>query len=94
MKQHARELVQDNGQSEVNLSLTLSHTPSFALSRHPEPSCRPDAASVAQILSQSDTKLLKWTDNDKDVHARCAILGAELDSAHDLYKDLQEEYFG
>ena len=49
-------------------------------------------ASVVQFLSRSDARLLKWTDCDKEVHAMCATLGAELDAARDLYKDLQKEY--
>ena len=39
-------------------------------------------------------KLLKWTEEDKAVHDMAATLGAELEAAQDLYKDLQVKYSG
>ncbi len=60
--------------------------------RHPEPSSRPDFVSVAQQLSLPDTKLLKWSEEDKATDPEAATLGAGLDKAVDLYKDLQQRY--
>ena len=60
--------------------------------RHPESSSRPDFVSVVQQLSLSDTKLPKWSEEDKATDREAATLGAGLDKAVDLYKDLQEQY--
>ena len=60
--------------------------------RHPESSSRPDSASIVQSLSRSDSKLLKWAEEDRAVHTMAACLGAELEVAQDLYKDLQLLY--
>ena len=53
---------------------------------------RPNFLSVCKELSQPDPKLLKWSEEDKAVHPEAAKLGAELLSAQDLYKDLQNKY--
>ena len=66
----------------------LNHTPY----RHPESSSRPDFVSVVQQLSLPDTKLLKWSEEDKATDPEAATLGAGLDKAVDLYKDLQKIY--
>ena len=47
---------------------------------------------VTQQLSLSDTKLLKWSEDDKLVHSEAAKLGANLLFAQELYKDLQTCY--
>ena len=60
--------------------------------RHPEPSSRPSFVSVVQQLSVPDTKLLKWSE-DKATDPEAATLGAGLDKAVDLYKDLQQNYY-
>ena len=60
--------------------------------RHPESSGRPDFASMLQQLSLPDTKLLKWSEEDKATDPEAAMLGAGLDKAVDLYKDLQQQY--
>ena len=62
------------------------------LYRHPESSSRPDFESVLQQLSLPDTKLLKWSEEDKATDPEAATLGAELDKATNLYKRLQEKY--
>ena len=62
------------------------------LHRHPDSSSRPDFVSVVQQLSLPDTKLLKWSEEDKAIDPEAATLGAGLDRAMDLYKDLQEQY--
>ena len=61
--------------------------------RHPDSSSRPDFVSVVQQLSLPDTKLLKWSEEDKATDPEAATLGAGLDKAVDLYKDLQERYY-
>ena len=48
--------------------------------------------SVVQQLSLPDTKLLKWSEEDKATDTEAAILGAGLEKRVDLYKDLQELY--
>ena len=64
----------------------------FYLYRHPESSNRPDLVSMVQQLSLPDTKLLKWSEEDKATDPEAATLGAGLDKAVDLYKDLQQRY--
>ena len=44
---------------------------------------------MLQQLTLLDTKLLKWSEEDK---AKAATLGAELDKAVNLYMDLQKQY--
>ena len=60
--------------------------------RHPDSSSRPDFVSVVQQLSLPDTKLLKWSEEDKATDPEAATLGAGLDKAVDLYMDLQKQY--
>ena len=64
----------------------------FICYRHPDPYSRPDFVSVVQQLSLPDTKLLKWSEEDKATDPEAATLGAGLDKAVDLYKDLQQSY--
>ena len=45
-----------------------------------------------QRLSLPDTKLLKWSEEDKATDPEAAILGADLDAGLNLYKDLQQRY--
>ena len=60
--------------------------------RHPDSSSRPDFVSVVQQLSLPDTKLLKWSEEDRGTDPEAATLGAGLEKAVELYKDLQEQY--
>ena len=53
---------------------------------------RPPFRSICSQLSQSDSVLLQWSDEDKLVHPEAANLGASLESGKDLYKDLQGIY--
>ena len=62
------------------------------LHRHPDSSSRPDFVSVVQCLSLPDTKLLKWSEEDKAIDPEASTLGAGLDKATNLYKDLQQQY--
>ena len=47
-----------------------------------------------QRFSLPDTKLLKWSEEDKvsATHPEAATLGADLDAGLELYKQLQERY--
>ena len=62
------------------------------LHRHPDSSSRPDFVSVVQQLSLPDTKLLKWSEEDKAIDPEASTLGAGLDKAMNLHKDLQQQY--
>ena len=48
--------------------------------------------SVVQQLSLPDTKLLKWSEEDKATNPEAATLGAGLDKAMDLHLDIQRQY--
>jgi hypothetical protein len=60
--------------------------------RHPQSSSRPDFVSVVQQLSLPDTKLLKWSEEDKATDPEATTLGAGLDKAMNLHEDLQHKY--
>ena len=60
--------------------------------RNPVPSERPDFTEVSRELSLPDSKLLKWSEEDKRAHPEAAKLGADLLCAKELYKDLQVQY--
>ena len=60
--------------------------------RHPSASSRPDFVSVVQQLSLPDTKLLKWSEEDKAIDTEAATLGAGLDQSVNLYKGMQDSY--
>ena len=45
-----------------------------------------------QRFSLPDTKLLKWSEEDKATDPEAATLGADLDAGQTLYKDLKERY--
>ena len=53
---------------------------------------RPNFPDISRQLSLPDSKLLKWSEEDKAVHPEVAKLGADLLSAQELYKDLQASY--
>ena len=60
--------------------------------RHPTNNGRPDAAMIAQWLSRPDPQLLRWSEEDRALHPEASLLGAELEAAVELYKELQETY--
>ena len=60
--------------------------------RHPDCSSRPDFGMLLMQLGRPDTKLLKWSEEDRTIGTEAAMLGAPLDKATELYKDLQEQY--
>ena len=45
-----------------------------------------------QRFSLPDTKLLKWSEEDKATDPEAATLGADLNAGLELYKELQERY--
>ena len=45
-----------------------------------------------QRFSLPDTKLLKWSEEDKATDPEAATLGADLNAGLELYKQLQERY--
>ena len=60
--------------------------------RHHTPSERPSFTEISRQLSLPDTRLLKWSEEDKCVHPEAAKLGADLLCGELLYKDLQDKY--
>jgi hypothetical protein len=50
---------------------------------------RPSFQKLVEQLSLLDTKLLKWSEEDKSVHPDAAQLGADFKCGEELYKDLQ-----
>ena len=59
--------------------------------RHPNSSQRPSFLDITRQLYLPDSKLLKWSEEDKSVHPEAAQLGADLLCAEKLYKDLDIE---
>ena len=47
---------------------------------------------ITRQLSLPDTKLLKWSEEDKSVHPEAVTLGADLLCGEELYKDLQTRF--
>ena len=60
--------------------------------RHLAASGRPGFQDITRQLSLPDTKLLKWSEEDKSVHPEADKLGADLLYGEGLYKDLQVKY--
>lgn len=60
--------------------------------RHPVKSERPTFTELMQGLSLPDTKLLKWSEEDKKTHPEASVLGAKLVHTEQLYIDLQQSY--
>ena len=61
--------------------------------RCPVASGRPSFMNIVHQLSLPDTKLLKWSEEDRCVHPEALKLGADLLYGEELYKDLQEAYY-
>ena len=61
-------------------------------SRHPKTSQRPYFMEIVQWLSRPDPQLLRWSEEDRAVHPKACLLGAELEAVGELYKELQEVY--
>ena len=60
--------------------------------RNPDTQARPSFIELTRQLSLPDTKLLKWSEEDKSVHPEAAQLGADLLCGEGLYKELQVKY--
>ena len=61
-------------------------------SRHTDKLCRPSFTQLLQELSQPESDLLAWSEEDLSVHSQAAVLGAPLEVAKDLYTGLQNTY--
>ena len=53
---------------------------------------RPTFTELMQAFSLPDTKLLRWSEEDRSVHPEASTLGAPLNYTQQLYMDLQENY--
>ena len=63
------------------------------LYRNPDPRSRPQFGQIPKLLSGSSEYLLGWSDEDKQIGGEDATkLGATLESASNLYSDLQQSY--
>ena len=60
--------------------------------RHPDPVARPTFSELYQALSQPESELLGWSEEDMRVHSQAAVLGAPLEAGKDLYRELQERH--
>ena len=61
--------------------------------RNPEPRSRPQFGQISKLLSGNTRYLLGWSDEDKQFGGDDALkLGAPLESAYNLYYDLQLQY--
>jgi len=61
--------------------------------RNPEPKSRPQFQQITQLLASNRNYLLSWSDEDREIAGEEASkLGAPLESANDLYFDLQTTY--
>lgn len=58
--------------------------------RHPDTVSRPTFSELNQALSQPESELLGWSEEDMSVHPQAAVLGAPLEAGKDLYRELQE----
>ena len=58
--------------------------------RHPDPVARPTFSELCQALSQPESELLGWSEEDMRVHPQAAVLGAPLEAGKHLYHELQE----
>jgi len=61
--------------------------------RDPEPKSRPQFQKIIQLLAGNRSYLLGWSDEDREVAGEDGIkLGAPLETANNLYYDLQITY--
>ena len=61
--------------------------------RNPDPRSRPQFGQITKLLAGNTGYLLGWSDKDKQISGEEATkLGAPLESAYDLYSDLQQTY--
>ena len=63
------------------------------LYRHSDPRSRPQFGQITKLLACNAGYLLDWSDEDKQIGGEEAMkLGAPLESANNLYYDLQLQY--
>ena len=62
----------------------------FLCYRHPDTVSRLTFSELCQALSQPESELLGWSEEDMRVHPQAAVLGAPLEAGKDLYRELQE----
>ena len=61
--------------------------------RNPNPRSRPQFGQLVSVLAGNSEHVLGWSDEDKQVCSKEAItFGAPLESANNLYYDLQLTY--
>ena len=53
---------------------------------------RPSFLDIRGELFLPDSTLLQWKEEDKNVHAKASVIGADLISARYLYTKLQNTY--
>jgi len=63
------------------------------LCRDPDPKSRPQFQKIIELLAGNRSYLLGWSDEDREIASKDASkLGAPLESANNLYYDLQTTY--
>ena len=68
------------------------HISIFCAARNPDHNARPSAIGVVVKLTQPESTLLAWTEEDKEAFSGGSKLGAPLEMGESLFKDLQETY--
>ena len=64
---------------------------SLSIYRHQQSNSRPSFTDLVTTLSNG-SGLLNWSESDKQTHKQATLLGASLDTAENLYIDLQLIY--
>ena len=82
----------NNAYIHVHVNCAGVLKPQKIFSRHPDKLHRPSFTQLLQELSQSESDLLAWSEEDLSVHSQAAVLGAPLEVAKDLYTELQNTY--
>ena len=60
--------------------------------RHPSTASRPTFHVLHHALSRDSRRLLSWSKGDTGSHTQASALGAPLETALELYVDLQRTY--
>ena len=93
LRHHYKVLVSTSGYPSTMFPLAAQYICIITcIPRHPDAAQRPSAANISHWLSRPDSQLLRWSDEDRAVHPRASLLGAELEATVELYKELQESY--
>ena len=70
----------------------LMHLCTAGCCRHPTTAGRPLFEQLRLSLSQPDSALLSWSEEDIAVHPQAAVLGAPLDAGKHLFEELKTVY--